>query len=208
MQAMRGSRRMQRIEVVLLSLLLVVAGVASAQTPARIRGTITAIDGNMLAVKSREGRDLRIEIAPDAAFSYMKKLGISEVKPGTPLGTSAVPGPDGKIVALELHLFPVGRPVPGEGHRPWDLAPNATMTNGMVTAMVEIGNGRELTLSYKDGTQRVVVPANIPIVTGQAGDRSLLAVGEYAYIAATIAADGKITAQRLVVSKDGVRPPQ
>ena len=202
---------MKRLEVVLLSFLLAVAGIvgtASAQTPARIRGTITAIEGNMLSLKSREGKDLKLEIPPDATYSYMKKLSIAEVKPGTPLGTSAVAGPDGKIVALELHLFPVGRPVPSEGHRPWDLEPNSTMTNGMVTAMVEVGDGRELTLSYKEGSQRVVVPANIPIVTSQAGDRSLLVVGEYAFIAATVAADGKMTAQRLQVSKDGVRPPQ
>jgi len=197
-----------RIDLVLLSLLLAVASVAGAQTPARVRGTITAIEGNLLSLTSREGRDLKIEIAPDATYSYMKKLSLDEVKPGTPLGTSAVAGPDGKIVALELHLFPGGRPVPGEGHRPWDLAPGSTMTNGMVTAIVEAGNGRELTLSYKDGSQRVVVPANIPIVTSQAGDRSLLVVGEYAFIGVTVAADGKMTAQRLVVAKDGVRPPQ
>jgi len=203
---------MKRLDVVLLSVLLAVAGISSAQTPARVRGIITAIDGNMLSVKSREGRDLKIDIAPDATFSYMKKLSLDDVKPGTPLGTSAVAGPDGKIVALELHLFPAGRPAPSEGHRPWDLEPNSTMTNGMVTAMVETGNGRELTLSYKDGSkegmQRVVVPANTPIVTSQAGDRSLLVVGEYAFIAATVAADGKMTAQRLQVGKDGVRPPQ
>jgi hypothetical protein len=173
-----------------------------------VRGTITAIDGNVLTVKSREGKDLRIDIAPDATYSYMKRLSLDDVKPGTPLGTSAVTGPDGKIVALELHLFAAGRPVPNEGHRPWDLQPNSTMTNGTVSAVVVAGNGRELTLAYKDGTQRVVVPADIPIVTSQAGDRSLLVVGEYAFIAATVAADGRMTAQRLQVSKDGVRPPQ
>ena len=199
---------MKFVDAVLLSVLLAFAGVSSAQTQVRVRGTITAVDGNMLSVKSREGHDLRIEIAPDAVFSYMKKLSLDDVKPGTPLGTSALPGPDGKIVALELHLFPAGRPVPGEGHRPHDLEPNSTMTNGMVTAMVEAGNGRELTLSYKEGAQRVVVPANIPIVTSQAGDRSLLVVGEYAFIFASVAADGKMTATRLQVSKDGVRPPQ
>jgi hypothetical protein len=199
---------MKPLRIVLLGMLLALAGTAVAQTQARVRGTITAVDGSMLSVKTREGQDLRMEIAPDATYSYMKKLSLDDVKPGTPLGTSAVTGPDGKIVALELHLFPAGRPAPNEGHRPWDLAPNSTMTNGTVSAVVEAGNGRELTLSYKDGTQRVVVPADIPIVTSQAGDRSLLAVGEYAFIAATVAADGRMTAQRLQVSKDGVRPPQ
>ena len=145
---------MKQIQLFLLAAIVVLASApAGAQTQARIRGTITAVEGDMLSVKSREGQDLKMELAKDAAFSYMKKLNIADVKPGTPLGTSAVSGPDGKIVALELHLFPAGRPVPNEGHGPWDLQPNSTMTNGMVTAMVEAGNGRELTLSYKDGVR-------------------------------------------------------
>ena len=199
---------MKPFQAISLSILLAAAAAADAQTPARIRGTITAVEGNLLSVKSREGKDLKIEIAPDATYGYMKKLSIDDVKPGTPLGTSAITGPDGKIVALELHLFAAGRPVPNEGHRPWDLQPNSTMTNGTVSAVAVAGNGRELTLAYKDGAQRVVVPADIPIVTAQAGDRSLLVVGEYAFIAATVAADGRITAQRVQVTKDGVRPPQ
>ena len=200
---------MRRLQVVLLSMALaIISAAAAAQAPTRVRGTITAIDGNLLQVKSREGKDLKIELAPNAAFAYMKKLSIADVKPGTALGTSAVTGPDGKIVALELHLFPAGRPVPTEGHRPWDLEPNSTMTNGVVTTIVDAGSGRELTLSYKDGAQRVVVPANIPIVAAQDGDRSLLAVGEYAFIAVTAGADGKLTATRVQVTKDGVKPPQ
>lgn len=200
---------MKRLQVPLFAVaVMLAAAAADAQTQLRVRGTITAVEGNLLSVKSREGQDFRMELAPDASFSYMKKLSVADVKPGTPLGTSALTAPDGKIVALELHLFPAGRPVPGEGHRPWDLAPGSTMTNGMVTAVVEAGNGLELALSYKDGMQRVVVPAGIPIVTSQAGDRSLLVVGQYAFIAATVAADGKMTAQRLQVAKDGVRPPQ
>ena len=200
---------MKYLQIALVSTIFAIIGTgADAQTQMRVRGTITAIDGDLLSVKSREGKDLKIALAPNAAHSYMKKLGLADVKPGTALGTSAVSGPDGKIVALELHLFPAGRPVPNEGHRPWDLEPNSTMTNGMVTAMVEAGNGRELTLSYKDGAQRVVVPANIPIVASQEGDRTLLVVGEYALIQATVGVDGKMTATRLQVTKDGVRPPQ
>jgi hypothetical protein len=200
---------MTRLRVWLLSAAAMFAAtVVDAQTQVRIRGTITAVDGEMLSVKSREGHDLKMALAKDATFSYVKRLEIDDVKPGTPLGTAAVTGPDGKIVALELHLFPAGRPVPNEGHRPWDLRPNATMTNGTVSAVAVAGNGRELTLAYKDGSQRVVVPAGIPIVTAQQGDRSLLVAGEYAFIAASVAADGKITALRIQVSKDGVRPPQ
>ncbi len=181
---------------------------ADAQTPARVRGTITGVDGNMLSVKSREGQDLKLELAPNATFAYMKKLSLADIKPGTALGTTAVKGPDGKLVARELHLFPAGRPIPNEGHRPWDLEPNSTMTNATVNAMVQANNGHEITLKYKDGSQQIVVPGNIPIVMAVDGDRSLLVPGQYAFIAANVGADGKMTATRVQVTKDGVRPPQ
>jgi hypothetical protein len=181
---------------------------ADAQTPGRVRGTITAIDGNMLSVKSREGRNLKIELAPNATFAYMKALKLSDIAPGTPLGTSAVKGPDGKIVARELHLFSRDRPIPNEGHRPWDLEPGSTMTNAMVTAMVQSNDGHELTLEYKDGAQQVIVPSNIPIVMAVDGDRSLLVAGQYAVIAVTTGAGGKISATRVQITKDGVKPPQ
>ncbi len=170
---------------------------ADAQTSGRVRGTITTIDGSMLSVKSREGQDLKIELAPNATFAYMKALKLSDVAPGTPLGTSAVEGPDGKIIARELHLFAKDRPIPNEGHRPWDLEPGSTMTNAMVTAMVQARNGHELTLKYKNGAQQVVVPDNIPIVMAVDGDRSLLVAGQYAVIAVTTDAGGKV-----------VKPPQ
>ena len=188
---------------------LAIASVAAdAQTPGRVRGTITAIDGNTLSVKSREGQDLKIELAPNATFAYMKALKLSDIAPGTPLGTSAVKGPDGKIVARELHLFSKDRPIPNEGHRPWDLEPGSTMTNAMVTAMVQAKNGHELTLKYKDGAQQVVVPENIPIVMAVDGDRSLLVAGQYAVIAVTTDAGGKMTATRVQITKDGIKPPQ
>jgi len=182
--------------------------VAHAQSPTRVRGTITAVDGNVLSVKSREGKDLKIELAKNATVAYMKALKMSDIKPGTALGTTAVKRPDGKLVARELHVFPADRGIPSEGHRPWDLEPNSTMTNARVSQIVKANDGQELTLTYKDGTQQVVVPANIPIVMAVEADRSLLKPGEYAYIAVAADAGGKLTATRVQVSKDGVKPPQ
>ncbi len=46
------------------------------------------------------------------------------------------------------------------------------------------------------------------MVTAVESDRSVIVVGEYAYISTTAGADGKLTATRLQVSRDGVRPPQ
>jgi hypothetical protein len=78
----------------------------------------------------------------------------------------------------------------------------------MASAKVAATNGRELTLKYKDGEQHVLVPAGIPIVMAVEGDRSLVKPGETAFIAVNAGADGKLTAMRVQVSKDGVKPPQ
>jgi hypothetical protein len=191
----------------LLTTLALASTAADAQTPVRIRGDITGLEGNVLSVRSREGENLRIDLSPSTTFAYMRKLRLEDVKPGTPLGTSAVKGPDGKLIARELHLFPENRPIPNEGHRPWDLEPGSTMTNARVSATAQATGGREITLTYRDGSQQVIVPADIPVVMAVESDRSLLKVGEYAVIAATHGADGRITATRVQVTKDGVRPP-
>jgi hypothetical protein len=137
----------------------------------------------------------------------MRKVNLADIKPGTLLGTTAVMGADGRLVARELHLFNPDRPIPNEGHRPGE-EPNSTMTNATVSAMVAANRGSELTLTYKGGEQRILVPAETPIVIAVESDRSVIVPGEYAYIAVTAGADGKLTATRLQVSKDGVRPPQ
>ena len=199
---------MSKFRIALLfSALAVASAVALAQNAVRVRGTITAVDGNVLSVKSREGQDLKVDLAASTTFAYVKALKLEDVKPGTPLGTSAVKGPDGKLIARELHLFSPERGVPNEGHRPWDLEPGSTMTNAMVTAVAQATGGREITLTYKDGKQQVIVPEGIPVVTSVESDRSLLKPGEYVVVAATLGAGGRITASRVQVSKDGVKPP-
>ena len=199
---------MNRFSALLLLALLALTGTTQAQDAVRLRGTITAFDGNKLAVHTREGADVSIELAATATVAYMKALKLEDVKPGTALGTSAVMGRDGKLIARELHFFNADRGIPNEGHRPWDLEPGSSMTNATVSAVAQASGGREITLTYKGGAQQVIVPEGIPVVTAVEGDRSLLKPGEYVVVAATRGADGRIVASRIQVSKDGVRPPQ
>jgi hypothetical protein len=188
--------------------LLALAGAAQAQDVVRLRGSITAYDGKTLAVHTREGANVNVELSDKLTVAYMKALRLEDVKPGTALGTSAVMGRDGKLIARELHLFSAERGIPNEGTRPWDLEPGSSMTNATVSAVAQASGGREITLTYKGGSQQVIVPAGIPVVTAVEGDRSLLKPGEYVLVAATRGADGRIVATRIQVSKDGVRPPQ
>jgi hypothetical protein len=199
---------MKHLTVILLTGLLALTSAAQAQDAVRLRGGITAFDGKMLAVHTREGADVNVELAANASVAYMKALRLEDVKPGTALGTSAVMGRDGKLIARELHFFNAERGIPNEGHRPWDLEPGSSMTNATVSAVAQASGGREITLTYKGGSQQVIVPEGIPVVTAVDGDRSLLKPGEYVLVAATRGADGRIVASRIQVSKDGVRPPQ
>jgi hypothetical protein len=185
---------------------LAFAAAADAQTAMRVRGTITGFDGSVLAVKSREGQDLRLELAPDATVGVAKAVKFEEIKPGDYVGSAAVKRPDGTLVAIEVHYL---APTVPAGHLPqWDLQPGATMTNANVEAAVLSAGTRELALKYKDGAQKILVPEGVPIVRTVPGSRADLVVGEYIFAAAQVRPDGKMTAQRIQVSKDGVKPPQ
>jgi hypothetical protein len=191
----------------MFALALVCASSASlAQTAMRVRGTITGLDATTISVKSRAGEDLQLALADNLGVAVATAVKFEDIKPGDYVGSAATKGADGKLIALEVHyLAPT---VPG-GHTAWDLAPGSTMTNANVAeAMVTATGARELSLKYKDGEQKITVPPNTPIVRAVAGARGDLKVGEYVFIAAQAAADGKLTALRIQVSRDGVKPPQ
>ena len=183
---------------------LAFAGTAYAQTPIRIRGTITALEGNVLSVKARDGRDLKLELDDKLVVATAKAIKLEDLKAGDYVGTTAMKRGD-QMVAVEVHTL---APTVPQGHTPWDLQPESTMTNALVGTITKMGDANELTLNYKDGMQKIMVPNGIPIVTTIPADRSALRAGEYIFAAAQSFPDGKITAARIQVSKDGVRPPQ
>jgi hypothetical protein len=195
---------MNRVRIALLCGALALAGAADAQTAARIRGTITGFDGNVLAVKSRDGQDLKLQLVENATVAVAKPAKFEDLKPGDYVGSAATKRPDGTLVALEVHYLPPNVP---PGHTAWDLQAGSTMTNANVEAIVAAAGKRELTLKYKDGEQRILVPEGVPIVRAVPGSRADLVVGEYVFVAAQAFPDGKMTALRVQVSKDGVKPP-
>lgn len=190
--------------VVLTAGTLLAVAAAQAQTTVRVRGTITAIDGNVLSVKSREGRDLKITLADNVAVSVAKSLRFEDIKPGDKLGVTSMPGADGMPVAVEVHYLPPGVP---EGQGPWDLQPGSTMTNASVAAIVAATGKRELTLQFQGKTQKVAVPENAALARAVPGSRSDLAAGEYVFTIAQVVDDQSLSASRVQVSKDGIKPP-
>ena len=193
--------------VVALSLALASAAV-SAQQPLRIRGTITGLEGNVLSVKARDGKDFKISLPENVTVVAAKALTVADIKPGDFVGPASRVKPDGTLEAISLQVFPANlRGVVPEGHTPWDLEPNSMMTNGNVAgATVGAGGAREIVVEYKGGSQKVVVPDNVPVFTTVPADRSLLVPGAYVVTSARAGTDGVLFTQRIAVSKDGVRP--
>lgn len=194
------------------ALLLCAATSAHAQTPppttpTRIRGTIKSLDGNTLSVATREGPVVQIKLNDNFTVGSLKKLELSAITPGSYIGTAAEPGPDGELVALEVLVFPEASRGAGEGHYAWDLTPKTTMTNANVEASVAGNTGNVLTLTHKNGTTKVRVPPDVPIVTPQPATRDDLKPGRAIFSIAAKAVDGTLSAARVTVEKDGVAPP-
>src|SRR3979490_2622678 len=146
-------------------------------SPTRVRGTIEAVDGDVLAVKSRSGEDFKLRMASDMRLVGITKISLSDIKVGSFVGATTVPGPDGTNNAVEVHVFPEEMRGTGEGSRPFDLRPNSTMTNATVAETVVSNEGHVLIIKYKGGEKTVVVSPETPVVTYVPADRSELKVG-------------------------------
>jgi hypothetical protein len=193
-----------------LTVISALGSVAWAQQPptVRIRGAIEAVDGSLLTVKSREGADMKVRVTDNVVVIGIAKSALSDIKPGSYIGVSAMPEPDGTQKALAVHIFAEAQRGTGEGFRAWDLRPNSTMTNATVAETVAGTDGQNIMVKYKDGEKKVVVPPGTPIVAFVSADKSELKPGAKIIIfGATKKDDGSLEAGRVGVGLDGITPP-
>jgi|SRR5580658_596526 hypothetical protein len=188
--------------------LLVVAAAALAQepVPARIRGTIAAVDNQVVTIIAKSGETQRVALKPDVKVNEVIATKLSEIKPNSFVGVTAFPGAGGILTAVEVHIFPEAQRGSGEGHRPWDLGEGSTMTNGTVGSVAGTGD-KTITVKYGAEEKTVTVPETVPIVTFQPGDASELVKGAHVVMFAQKAPDGTLSAARVAVGKDGLTPP-
>lgn len=192
----------------LLASALMLAGPSQADDvkPTRVRGAITAVEGDLLKVHSNRGEDLQINLTKDTQVRGVTLAQVSEIKPGSYIGSAAVAQPDGTLKALEVHVFPPQMAGTGDGHRAFDLGKDSTMTNGSVGDLVT-SNGRTITVNYKGGQKTILIPDDVPIVNLVPGDRSLLQPGVKVVLQAQKAADGSLSAQSISAGENGLTPP-
>jgi hypothetical protein len=183
---------------------------AFAQAPQRIniRGTIAKLDSQTLTVKTRDNGTVTIALAPNYAVRALVKKKLSDIHPGDFVGTTSVPGDDGKLHAVEVHFFPANLNIP-ETQSPWDNTPNATMTNARVQGVAKAAQGSLLSINYKGSVAQVIVDETTAIVAPapQPASPADLKPGRAVYIMATKADNGAFSTTNVTVEKNGVKPP-
>lgn len=189
-------------------LLALAMPIASAQdAPVRVRGTIDRLEGDIYVIKLRAGGEAKVKLPDNVMVVALTRASVTDIKQGSYVGVAGMPQADGSQRALEVHIFPEPMRGTGEGHRPWDLQPTSTMTNGNVEQTTASSAGQVLTLKYKDGEKKIIVSSDTPIVIYVPGEKSELKPGAPIFIAAaTKQADGTLTSPRINVGR-GVAPP-
>ena len=176
-------------------------------SPTRVRGTIEAVDGDVLAVKSRSGEDVTLHMTGDVKVVGLARIALADIKVGSFIGATTVPGPDGTQNAVEVHVFPEDMRGTGEGSRPYDLRPNSSMTNATVAESVVSNDGHTLLVKYKDGEKKVQVAPETPVVTYVPADKSDLKAGAKVIAFMKKLPDGSVETNRVSVGRDGLTPP-
>jgi hypothetical protein len=188
--------------------LVAFASGAVAQDTVRVRGTIDRLEGPVYVVKSSDGAEMKVALADNGLVVALVKASLADIKPGSFVGATGMPQPDGSQKAIEVHIFPEAMRGTGEGHYPWDLRADTTMTNANVEETVAGVDGQTLTLKYKTGEKKVIVTPQTVIVTYNPSDKTELKPGAQIFIgAAKKQADGTLLAPRINYGKDGLTPP-
>lgn len=212
------------------------ASVLAAPPPpnaVRVRGTVQSFTPSMITVASASG-PVRVRLVPKFQVLSVVPSSRAQIKDGSFLGIASVTQPNGTQRAAEIVVFPEAARGTGEGNYAWDLPGagkgHSKMTNGtvaraaakpsgsrttgsrMTNGTVRRGSsGSALTLQYKNGTgtgsQTLTLPPNIPVVTFAPGQLGQLKPGAHVIVNALRAPNGSLSADRVLVGKDGLVPP-
>jgi hypothetical protein len=189
------------------ALVFAIAAPALAQQPQTVRvvGTIDAVNGPTLTVKTRDG-ETKVNVTDNVAVFGVVKATLADLKPGLFVGVGAMPQPDGSQKAIRVMIFAESQRGTGEGHRPW-VQPGSTMTNATIDTTVAGVEGQTLMVKYKDGEKKIVVPPGLDIQQYVVGEKSELKPGAAILItAAAKKPDGSLEAGRVNVGRDGLVP--
>lgn len=210
-----GWVRTLRIVGAMLAIIAALPAEAAEDKPYRVRGTLEAVEGDNLTVATREGETLKLTLSDNTRVMVVRPASLDDIKQGDYVGLTSIDAGD-KRVAISAHIFADDLRGTAEGHMPWDLVEESnTMTNATVAEVAEVGDERELKLTYRqgdgeqktEGSQTIYVPEDLSVVKMEkASDRSVLEAGQQAFLVVRDA-DGSRTALAVVVGQEGAVPP-
>ncbi|HEX4766038.1 MAG TPA: hypothetical protein VH414_07145 [Lichenihabitans sp.] len=203
---MRSTRR-GRMAVVAASIGLSLLAVPALAADTHERGTISAVDGSIVKVATRNGTTVSLDLADGWKILGVEKASMTDIKQGTFIGTATMPGANDAMKAMEVVVFPDAMRGTGEGYYPWDLQPKSMMTNATVTHAVKEVDGQKVTLAYKGGEKTVTIGDRTPVVQIVPGDKADVKSGANVFISTPSVADGKLAKGAILIGKDGVTPP-
>ncbi|MFA6968288.1 hypothetical protein [Bosea sp. (in: a-proteobacteria)] len=181
---------------------------ASAQSPTtRIRGEVEKAEGDTLMIKMVDGASAKVSLASGYAVGGVVKATTADIKKGGFIGVGARPQPDGSLLAVQVFIFPEAMRGTGEGHRPWGVLPDSTMTNATVSETVSRVDGANVVLTYPGGEQKVAITPDANIIMAAPAQPSELVAGAQVAMTATKQADGSFSANRVTIAKSGAQLP-
>ncbi len=186
---------------------LAASSTAQAADGVRVRGTVVSLTGDTLLVKSREGDNVSVTLAPGWKAGGIAQARLADIKPGDFVGIASLPTATGGAGALEVLVFPPAMRGTGEGSYGWDLKPNSSMTNGSVSEAVQSVDGTTVNVVYHGQSKKITIAPGTPIVTFAPATNADVKPGAVVFIPADRADDGKLSTTRVVVGKNGIVPP-
>ncbi len=212
----------------------VLAGAAWAQSapaaaPQRVKGTITDFTAPVLTVKTADGKSLAVTLLPDARVIANQKIALADIKANDFVASAADLGPDGKLHAEEVRVFPESMRGLGEGQYPMDK-PERRMTNATVVQVAGAAHAKSGTLKLTfhgstaaanggctghaggpgkgvcTGSTEIEVGPKVPVLLWVLGDPSWLQKGKAVSLFVLTGADGKMSTHGVIVEHNGVKP--
>ena len=191
-----------------IAVILTLSSPSLAQQPPAsiVRGEILGVEGKTITIKTRDDRNVAVELTDKTAIVGLRKISLTDIKPNAFVGVASVPEASGAQTAVSVHLFPEAARGTNEGSRPYDVRPNSSMTNGAVADQVKNNDGAELTIKYTDGEKKVAVTPQTSIVAFEPGKVAELKSGAKVVVNVRQPGEGPREAVRFLVGRDGVTP--
>jgi len=223
---------MYRLLALAIAASTALAATTAVAAPKRVRGTVAAVSGNALTVRTALGQNVPVLLTGKTRYPKVAPSSLDHLDPGACIGTATKSIGD-QLIALEVVVFPLSLKGTSEGHYAWDRLPDTTlsagsttpsamtngtvsaaapasgtvdsaMTNGTVSSANASGGAKQITVIYKGGKQVILVPPTAPIVTYQLGERAELTAGTAVFVNG-VSHDSMVTANAVAVGTDGVK---